>query len=94
MRVRIRFGKGLQLRRNRGSTRRFALMVSALLPPLAFTSGLLAVWRIAADLKLLGAFAFSTGLWSHWQVWMGGAIVLAIAARALNRWGRSDPAAS
>jgi hypothetical protein len=61
---------------------------TCILPPLAFTSGLLAVWRIAADLKLAGDFAFSTGIWSHWQVWMGGAILLTIGARLLNRYGR------
>jgi hypothetical protein len=57
------------------------------------TSGAFAAWRIAADLKWANTFAISSGLFSHWQVWMAGAAVLGVCARALNRYGKSgDPA--
>jgi hypothetical protein len=86
--VRIRFRRGPKVGRTRRANQRLALLVSALLPPLAFTAGVLALWRIAADLKLAGSFAITDGLFSHWQVWMGTAILLEICARALSRYGR------
>lgn len=93
--VRIRFRRGRKLGRKRHTNKRLALGVAALLPVLAFTAGVLAAWRIAADLKLAGSFAFSTGLLSHWQVWMAAAVALQLCAHALNRYGKSgDPAAS
>ena len=92
--VRIRFRRGPKLRRERRGNKQVALAVAALLPPLAVTSGALAVWRIAADLKWANSFAISTGLFSHWQVWMGGAAVLVGCAWALNRYGKSDDPAA
>ena len=75
--------------RVRRTNRRLALVVAALLPPIALMAGLLAVWRIAADLQWAASFAISTGLFSHWQVWMGAAVILEVCARALNRYGKS-----
>ncbi len=69
-------------------------MVAALLPPLALTAGLLAAWRIAADLKWAASFAISSGLFSHWQVWMGAAVLLEVCAHALNRYGKSEDRAA
>jgi hypothetical protein len=93
--VRIRFGKGPKLGRKRGKNRRLALAVAALLPAAAFTAGTLAFWRIAADLNWTSGFAISSGIFSHWQVWLGAAVVLQLCARVLNRYGKSgDPAAS
>jgi hypothetical protein len=72
-----------------------ALAIAALLPPLALTAGLLAAWRIAADLNLAASFAIANGLFSHWQVWMGAAVLLQVVAYGLNRYGNSqDPTAS
>jgi hypothetical protein len=69
--------------------------MAALLPPLALTAAVLAAWRIAADLKWAGSFAIASGLFSHWHVWMGMAVLLGVCARALNRYGkREDPATS
>jgi hypothetical protein len=93
--VRIRFSKGLRLGRKRQKDKRMALLLAALLPPTALTAAILAMWRIAADLNLTGSFAISSGIFSHWQVWLGAAIVLQVCARALNRYGKSgDPASS
>ena len=92
--VRIRFRRGPKISRIRHTHKRLALVVAALLPPLALASGALAAWRIAADLKLTGSFAISTGLFSHWQVWMMASAVLTVCSHALNRYGKSgDPAA-
>ena len=93
--VRIRFGKSSKLGRKRPKNRRLALVLAALLPPSALAAAVLAIWRIAADLNLASSFAISSGIFSHWQVWLGAAIALQMCARALNRYGKSaDPAAS
>jgi len=93
--VRIRFRTGPIVSRKRGKNRRLALAVAALLPPAALCAGVLALWRIAADLNWTGSFAISTGIFSHWQVWLGAAVLLQLCARALNRYGKgSDPAPS
>jgi len=93
--VRIRFRKGVKLGRKRQKNRRLALILAALLPPSALAAGILAIWRIAADLNWTSSFAIPTGIFSHWQVWLGAAVGLQVCARALNRYGKSgDPAAS
>jgi hypothetical protein len=93
--VRIRFGKGLKLGRKREKNKRLALLLAVLLPPSALTAATLGFWSIAADLNWTNSFAISSGIFSHWQVWMGGAVVLQMCARALNRYGKSgDPARS
>ncbi|MBS1858351.1 MAG: hypothetical protein JST11_23475 [Acidobacteria bacterium] len=93
--IRIKFRRGTRVGRKRRRNKRLALAVAALLPALALTAGLLAAWRIAADLKLTAGFAITTGLFSHWQVWMGAAALLEACAYVLNRYGKSnDPAAS
>jgi len=51
---------------------------------LAFT---MAVWRIAADLHWTGDFFISSGILSHWQVWLVAAAVLLLGASLLNHWG-------
>jgi len=93
--VRIRFGKSPKVGRKRQKNRRVALLLAALLPPSALAAALLGIWRIAADLNWTNSFAISSGIFSHWQVWLVAAAVLQLCARALNRYGKnSDPAAS
>ena len=93
--VRIRFAKGIKLGRKRQKNRRLALVLAALLPPSALAAGILAIWRVAADLNWTNSFAISSGIFSHWQVWLGAAVALQMCARALNRYGKSgDTAAS
>ena len=93
--VRIRFGKSSKLGRKRQKNRRMALVLAVILPPSALAAGVLAFWRIAADLKWANSFAISSGIFSHWQVWLAAAVALQMCARALNRYGKSgDPAAS
>ena len=93
MRVRIRFA-----RRTRTATRRnqrIALVVAALLTPAAAIAAALALWRIGADLNWANRFAIPSGIFSHWQVWLGAAAALQFCSRLLNRYGRDrDRAAS
>lgn len=86
--VRIRFGKGPKVSRRRGKNQRAALALAALLTPAAFTAGVLGLWRIAADLNWTSSFAIPTGLFSHWQVWLGAAVALQLCSRVLNRYGK------
>jgi hypothetical protein len=89
MLVRIRFAKGPQVVKKRRKNRRIAAAVAALLNPAAAMAGVVGVWRIAADLNWAGSFAIRSGFFSHWQVWLGGAILLELCSRALSRYGRS-----
>jgi hypothetical protein len=93
--VRIRFSKGSRLGRKRRKDKRLALLLAALLPPSALAAAILATWRIAADFNWTTSFAIPSGIFSHWQVWLGAAIALQLCARALNRYGKGgDPASS
>jgi hypothetical protein len=93
--VRIRFGKGPKVSRKRGKNQRVALAVAALLTPAALTACVLALWRIAADLNWTNSFAISSGIFSHWQIWLAAAAGLQLCSRVLNRYGKGgDQAAS
>lgn len=88
MLVRIRFGKGLPVSSKRAKNRRLAQGVAVLLKPAALAASVLGCWRIAADFNWTGGFAIATGVFSHWQVWLGGAAVLQLCSYALNRYGK------
>jgi hypothetical protein len=88
--VRIRFGPGPQVERKGRKNRRVALAMGSLLVPVAVMASVLGIWRLAADLKIADDFAIANGLFSHWQVWIASAVVLAFLSRLLNRYGRSD----
>jgi hypothetical protein len=92
--VRIRFGKGSKVARKRGKNQRVALTVAALLTPAAFTASVLALWSIAAGLSWTNSFAFPTGIFSHWQVWLAAAAGLQLCARLLNRYGKGGDQAT
>ena len=86
--VRIRFGRGRQVQRGKGKNRKLALALSALLTPGAVMACVLGLWRLAADMQWTGEFGISSGLFSHWQVWLTFAALLQYVAWALNRYGR------
>ena len=92
--VRIRFGRGPRLGGKRSRNRRLALAAGALLTPAAVVACVLAFWRIAADLNFTNSFAIASGLFSHWQVWLGAAVALQLCSRVLNRYGRGGDAAT
>ena len=88
--VRIRLGKRRNPANQRAQNRRIALGISALLNPSALMALALAFWRLGADLNLTSSFAIPSGLFSHWQVWLGTAALLELCAFALNRYGQSE----
>jgi hypothetical protein len=92
--VRIRFGRPAHIENKPRKNRRVALAMASLLIPVAVMASVLGIWRLGADLKITGDFAIASGLFSHWQVWIASAIVLAFLARLLNRYGRSDDTAT
>ena len=92
--VRIRFGNGPRVDGHHRKNRRVALAFAALLTPGAVMAAALGAWRLAADLKLTGAFAISDGLFSHWQVWMVAAALLQLCSRVLVRYARAGDTAA
>jgi hypothetical protein len=61
-----------------------------LLTPIAFVGYVLAFWRLGADLNWTGEFFITSGLLSHWQVWLALAIATQIAAAHLARYRNTD----
>jgi cation transport ATPase len=84
MLVRIRWKKRSQSDRRR--LRNLALALASLLTPSALIAFTIAFWRISADLRWTGDFFISTGIFSHWQVWLIAAAVLLLIARVLGRY--------
>ena len=60
------------------NTHEMAPLFRYLLKPVALVAYVLSVWRLGADLHWTDAFFISSGLFSHWQVWLA----LAIATQA------------
>ncbi|MCS7314474.1 MAG: hypothetical protein RMI94_05140 [Bryobacterales bacterium] len=69
--------------------RGLALAASALLTPGVAAALALAIWRLGADLGLLGNFVIGDGLFSHWQVWLLLAVALQMLSSALARAGQA-----
>jgi hypothetical protein len=86
--VRIRLGRGPRIGKQYGKNRQVALAVAALLTPATVVASVFAIWRIAADMNWTNSFAIASGLFSHWQVWLGAAVALQLCSRLLNRYGR------
>jgi len=63
-------------------------VVAALLTPAAAIAAALALWRIGADLNWANSFAIPSGIFSHWQVWLGAAAALQLCSRLLNKYGK------
>jgi hypothetical protein len=91
--VRIRFGRGRRIQRGARKNRRLALALSALLTPAAVMASALGAWRLAADMRWTAEFGISSGLFSHWQVWLVCAAALQTGAWALNRYAKDHDGA-
>ncbi len=85
--ARIRLKRGHPVQRKSGKNRHVAFAVGALLVPVALMAYVLGFWRLASDMGMAGEFGI-TGLFSHWQIWMGIGAVLHLAASSFNRYGR------
>ena len=70
--------------------RQSALVVSALMTPIALMAFALGCWSIAADLKLTSSFAISDGIFAHWQIWIAIGIAVQLAAFLLHKLARPD----
>lgn len=91
MRIRLRFERGARIQHRHGKNRRVASAAAGLLAPGAVAAFLLALWRLAADMRYANAFAIEAGLFSHWHVWFTIAGLLALVCVRLNRYGRGGP---
>ena len=87
MKVRLQLGQGPPIRRVKGKNKKAALVAAALLTPLALMAFALACWRLATDLSLAQGFAFESGPFSHWQVWLALGIAIQTFSFLLNRYG-------
>jgi hypothetical protein len=92
--VRIHFRLGPRVSQKARRDRQFALAMAALLTPATILTAVFAIWRVAADLNWANSFAIPSGLFSHWQVWLGAAVVLQLCSHLLNRYGRGGNAAT
>ena len=82
IRIRLEIAAAPALKSARGS---FAAVLAGLLPPAALVLLAMALWRLAADLRLATGFAVSNGVFSHWQAWAAGALLLQSVYWLLNR---------
>ena len=87
MRIRIQIGRGPLIQKKEGKNRHVAMGAAALLTPVSVMAATLGIWRICADIGLTGEFAIPSGLFSHWQVWLGIAAALQLLSMALGRYG-------
>jgi len=67
-----------------------APLLQYLLTPIASVGYVLAGWRLGADLNWTGEFFISSGLLSHWQVWLALAIATQVAAAHFARYRNTD----
>jgi hypothetical protein len=88
--VRIRFGQGAKVGKGQRKNKRVAAVAAALLNPAALIAAALALWRVTADMNMTRSFAITSGFFSHWQVWLGAAIILQVCSRILNRYSRNE----
>jgi hypothetical protein len=85
--VRIRLQRGRPVARRQGKNRHLALAFGALLAPATLMAYVLALWSLASDMEITGAFGI-TGVFSHWQIWIVLAVALQAASHYLSRYGR------
>lgn len=86
--VRIRLSSGKKLQRKPRKNQHVALAAASLLTPAALMACMLGLWRLTADLNATGQFPISSGIFSHWQVWLALAGSLQFFATVLNRYGK------
>jgi hypothetical protein len=68
-----------------------ALMLATLSAPCAVVAFTMGCWRIAADLRWTSNFVIVSGLFSHWQAWLGSAALLFVTIPLLDRYGQGGP---
>jgi hypothetical protein len=66
--------------------RQLPSILVALLTPASLVVLAMGLWRVCTDLDWAGAFPITTGLFSHWQVWIALSIALKILSSSLLAW--------
>lgn len=94
MKVRIRFELGPKVKRaaegvTPAKNRHVASAMGALLVPVTVMAFVFFAWRLSSDLGLTTEFPIDGGLFSHWQVWLGLALVSQLGTILLSRYGKS-----
>jgi hypothetical protein len=80
--VTIRLDNRLQslLRRTIATSAQAADVLVALVTPSAVIALVMGLWRLTADVGWTETFPISSGLFSHWQVWIALALGLKVGA--------------
>lgn len=88
MQVRLRFERGAHVHASDGKNRRVAMAAATLIAPGALACLLFTIWRLAADLGVMGRFAIEGGPFSHWPVWAAITAALVFVCVRLNTYGK------
>lgn len=86
--VRIRFGPGRSFTRRQGKNARAARLLASALSLVSISLAIFGLWRIGQDLGITGDFVFTSGLLSHWQVWIASATCTQYACWRLTRYSK------
>jgi hypothetical protein len=86
--VRIRFGRGRLVTTRKGKNSGAARFLASMLNLVSISFATLAIWRVGQDLGFLKDFVFSSGLLSHWQVWVAATAATQYACWRLTRYSR------
>lgn len=89
--VRIRFGRGTSVAGQRRPQSPMAIFAASMMTLFAIACAALGLWRVGTDMDQAGAFVFSSGLLSHWQVWIGAAVAAQYGSWRLASYGRGTP---
>jgi hypothetical protein len=87
--VKIRFGRGPVVTSRKGKNSRAANLAGSCLTLVSLGCASLGLWRLGTDLDWAGNFFISTGLLSHWQVWIGIAVATQYMSWRLVRYAGS-----
>ena len=60
-------------------------LMASLLAPAEVVAGVLGAWRLSSDLGWTVEFFITSGLFSHWQVWLALAIGTHLLSRTIRK---------
>ena len=86
--VRVRLGRGAVRSRRAGKNSRIARVTAYLLTLTSISCASFGIWRLGDDLGWAGDFVYKKGALSHWQVWIGAAMVTQYIAWRLTLHSR------
>ncbi len=82
---------GVRPRKSREADRAAAGFASGMFRPVMLIGYAMAAWRLLYELRWGHKFGIDDGIWSHWQVWAGVALVSHALWSRLER--HADPEA-